>query len=65
MSSPYLQKNCSGTIASNVVHSISESIIPKLNVIARLEFEFAYYDVIAQHFNPYAMGDTLKQKLTI
>ena len=32
-----------------MVHSYSEDISWKMNVIARLEFELAYYDVVVQH----------------
>ena len=31
------------------VHTFSKGISAKVNVIARLEFELAYYDVIVQY----------------
>ncbi len=35
------------------VHTFPEGICPKVNVIARLEFELAYYDSAVQRFNHY------------
>ena len=35
------------------VHTFPEGIYPKVNVIALLEFELAYYDSAVQRFNPY------------
>ena len=34
----------------------AEGICPKVNLIARLEFEHAYYDVAVARFNHYATG---------
>ena len=33
------------------------SISPKLNIIARLEFELVYYDVEVEHINHYATAN--------
>ncbi len=33
------------------VHTFAKGISPKVNVIVRLEFELAYYDVAALHVN--------------
>ena len=33
------------------VYAFPESISLKVNLIARLEFELAYYDVVVQHVN--------------
>ena len=38
-----------------VFHSFPNGISPKVNVIARLEFELAYYVVTVQHFSHYTM----------
>ena len=35
------------------VHSFHGGISPKMNVIARLEIELAYYDVTVQHVSHY------------
>ena len=35
------------------VHTFPKDICPKVNVIARLEFELAYYDFAVHHFNHY------------
>ena len=35
------------------VHIFPKGIYPKVNIIARLEFELAYYDVAVQCFNNY------------
>ena len=35
------------------VHTFSEGICPKVNVIARLEYELAYYDSAVHRFNHY------------
>ena len=42
-----------------------KSISPKVNVIARLEFELAYYDVIVQHFSHYATGIFVPQQIVL
>ena len=39
------------------IHTFFKGISPKVNVIARLEFELAYYDIIVQHVSHYATGD--------
>ena len=36
------------------VHTFPKGICPKVNVIARLEFEFANYDSVVHQFNHYA-----------
>ena len=35
------------------VHAFPKGICPKVNVIARLEYEFAYYDSAVHRFNHY------------
>ena len=35
------------------VHTFPKGICPKLNVIARLEYELAYYDSAVHRFNHY------------
>ena len=35
------------------VHTFPDGICPKVNVIARLEYELAYYDSEVHHFNHY------------
>ena len=42
-----------------MVHSFPMSICPRVNVIARLEFELAYYDSAVQPFNHYTSGTPL------
>ena len=37
------------------IHTFPKGICLKVNVIARLEFEFAYYDSVVHHFNYYTM----------
>ena len=37
------------------VRTFPEGISTKVNVIARLEFEFTYFEVATQHFTHYAM----------
>ena len=39
------------TWEEKVVHAFPKGICPKVNVIARLEFEPAYYDFAVQRFN--------------
>ena len=36
--------------------SFPKIISPKVNVIARVEFELAYYDVVVQHISHHVMG---------
>ena len=36
------------------VHTFPKGICPKVNVIAWLEYELAYYDSAVHRFNPYA-----------
>ena len=38
---------------TEVIHLEEQSICPKVNIIARLEFELAYYDSADQRFNHY------------
>ena len=38
------------------IHTFPKGIGPKMNVIARLEFELVYYEVEVQHVNHYATG---------
>ena len=55
MPKPSLQKNISGTIhpiardGDKGVHIFLNGISLKVNVIARLKFELAYYKVTAHH----------------
>ena len=42
------------------VHDFSNGINPKVNVIARLEFELTYYDVADQHASHYTTGQPPK-----
>ena len=37
-----------------MVFTFPKGISPKVNVIARLEFELAYYDVVVQYVSHYA-----------
>ena len=46
---PYLEVGDEG------VHTIPKDISSKVNIIARPEFELAYYDVTIQHVSHYAM----------
>ena len=39
-------------------HIFPETISPKVNVIAWLEFELANYDIVVQQFRIYAKGKT-------
>ena len=41
------------------MNSFSKGISPKLTVIARLEFELTYYDIIAKHLSTYTVESTL------
>ena len=54
------------------VHTFPKGICPKVNVIARLEFESAYYDSAVHHFNHYTtktppirLSKQLKHQVTI
>ena len=54
----FSKKNSSGTIqpiAGRIsgVHTFPKGICPKVNVIARLVFELAYYDSVVHRFNHY------------
>ena len=40
------------------VHTFPKGICSKVNVIARLEFELAYYDSAVRRFNQYSMRIT-------
>ena len=51
-------------------HNFPNGICPKVNVIARLEYELAYYDSAAQRFNHYTtrttpMKDKVKRHLNL
>ena len=41
------------SLEDKMIHTFPQSICPKVNTIARLEFELAYDDSAVQHFNPY------------
>ena len=62
MLKPSLEKNRSSTIylcqEDKGVHSFPKDTSPKVNVIAQLEFELAYYNVAVQHVSHYATGIT-------
>ena len=51
------ERNCRGTIKSTAgrirVHTFLNGIYPKVNVIAPLEFELAYYGSRVKRFNHY------------
>ena len=56
MPKPISLKNSSGTIwEDEKVHTFPKGICPKVNVIARLEYELAYYDSAVQRFNHYTI----------
>ena len=60
----FSKKNSSGTIQpiagkEKGVHTFPKGICPKVNVIARLEYELAYYDSAVHHFNHYTTRTTL------
>ena len=38
------------------IHTFLKNICPKVNVIAQLEFELAYYDSAVQRFNHYTLS---------
>ena len=42
------------------VHTFPKGISPKVNVIARLEFELAYYDVTVHYVSHYDTGIPLQ-----
>ena len=44
------------------VHTFPKDICPKMSVIARLEFELAYYDFAVKGFNNYASRITPPEK---
>ena len=52
MPKPFSEKNSSGE--DKEVHTFPKGICPKVNVIARLEFELAYYDSEVHRFNHYS-----------
>ena len=47
-------KNSSGSWEDKRVHTFPKGICPEVKVIARLEFELAYFDSVVQCFNNYA-----------
>ena len=70
MPKPFLQKICSGSISPTAernkeAHLFLRSINPKTNVIERLEFELAYYDVAVQHVNHNDKGTTTIENLKL
>ena len=48
-----------------MVHSFPKGICPKVNVIAQLELELAYYDTAVQCFNHYTTRTPLPKSLTL
>ena len=53
MTWPGVEPKSPGPWEDIVVHTFPKSIYPKVNVIARLEYELAYYDSSAHCFNHY------------
>ena len=47
------------------VHTISKGMCPKVNVIARLEFELAYYDSAVHYFNHYTTRKTSNKQISV
>ena len=47
-----------GPIYIGTPYIFPKEISSKVNIIAWLEFELAYYDVVVQHVNHYNMGVT-------
>ena len=47
------------------VHAFPMSICPKVNVIARLEFELAYFKSAVQYFSHYTTGITFQSSRPI
>ena len=45
-----------------MIQAFPEGISPKVNAVAQLEFEFAYYDVTVQHVSHYVPGTPHKSK---
>ena len=46
----------------NRIHTFPKGISPKVNVIAKQEFELAYFVAAVQYFNHYATGNSRKEK---
>ena len=44
------------------VHTFPKGICPKVNVIARLEYELAYYDSVVHRFNHYTTRTPAKDR---
>ena len=44
-------------MAEKGVHAFPKGISPEMNVIVRLEFELAFYDVTVDHASHYATGN--------
>ena len=69
MPKPSFQRDSSGTIETNrwedkEVHTFPKGICPKVNVIARPEFELALYDSGVQRFKPYTLRTPLTALLS-
>ena len=47
-----------------MVHTFSESIKSKVNVIVWLEFKLAFYNIKVQHINNYTMKTNLQMTLS-
>ena len=41
-------------------HTFPKGISPKVNIMAWLEFELAYYNYAVQHFNHYNTNNSIK-----
>ena len=55
MQKPFSEKNyLTHSWENKGIHTFPKSICPKVNVIARLEYELAYYDSAVHRFNHYA-----------
>ena len=48
-----------------MVHTFTKGICPKVNVIARLEFELVYYDSAVHRFNHYTRRTPLGALRTV
>ena len=49
-------------LSKNRVHTFPKGISPKVNVIAWLEFELAYFEAVVKHFNNYITWSSLQNK---
>ena len=61
MPKPSLQKNHSDSSGDKKVQTFAKGISLKVNATVWLKFELAYFEVIVQHVNHYAIGTLLMQ----